>query len=258
MKRLLLCCILIVNTLIAYGQDTTIVKGVIYSTSTNAPMEAVNIVNLNQVTGTATDDTGKFEIEATANDTLHLSYLGYKSIKVRVTNDWIKFGETKIEMTELALALEEVVVNQLILTGYLEVDVKQVPIKSNYRYSISGLSNKGYEAGKNTSGISKVLGAVFNPLDFMHGIFGKKPNELKKLKKMKQDDNIRKQLASRYDREMLMVLLNINRFDLEKLISECNYSVDFIEAANDLQVLDAISECYEEYKVLNKSNSKRR
>ena len=258
MKRLLLCCILIANVLVVFGQDNTVVKGVIYSTSTNAPMEAVNIVNLNQVTGTATNSTGNFEIEATANDTLHLSYLGYKSIKVRVTNDWIKFGETKIEMTELALALEEVVVNQLILTGYLEVDIKQVPIKSNYRYSISGLSNKGYEAGKKSSGISKVLGAVFNPLDFMHGVFGKKPNELKKLKKMKQDDNIRNQLASRYDREMLMVLLNITRFDLEKLISECNYSVDFIEAANDLQVLDAISECYEEYKVLKKSNSKRR
>ena len=37
---------------------------------------------------------------------------------------------TKIELTELALALEEVVVNQLKLTGYLEVDIKQVPIKS--------------------------------------------------------------------------------------------------------------------------------
>jgi hypothetical protein len=257
MKRLLLICFLTASVLTTLAQESTMVKGVIYSTSTNAPMEAVNIVNLNNVKGTATNSKGEFEIQATANDTLHLSYLGYKSIKVRVTNDWIKFGETKIEMTELALALEEVVVNQLILTGYLEVDVKQVPIKSNYRYSISGLSNKGYEADKNPSGISKVLGAVFNPLDFMHGVFGKKPNELKKLKKMKQDDNIRKQLASRYDREMLMVLLNINRFDLEKLISECNYSVDFIEAANDLQVLDAISECYEEYKVLNKSNSKR-
>ena len=55
MKRLLLCCILIANALVAFGQDTTIVKGVIYSTSTNAPMEAVNIVNLNQVTGTATN-----------------------------------------------------------------------------------------------------------------------------------------------------------------------------------------------------------
>ena len=60
-----------------------------------------------------------------------------------MTNDWIKFGETKIGMTELALALDEVVVNQLKLTGYLEIDVLQVPIKSNFRYSISGLSNKG-------------------------------------------------------------------------------------------------------------------
>ena len=46
MKRLLLCCILIANVLVAFGQETTVVKGVIYSTSTNAPMEAVNIVNL--------------------------------------------------------------------------------------------------------------------------------------------------------------------------------------------------------------------
>lgn len=62
--------------------------------------------------------------------TLHLSYLGYKSIKVRVTGDWIKYGtSTTIEMTELALALEEVVVNQLNLTGYLEIDIKQVPLQ---------------------------------------------------------------------------------------------------------------------------------
>ena len=103
---------------------------------------------------------GKFEIEATANDTLHLSYLGYKSIKVRVTNDWIKYGETKIEMTELALALEEVVVNQLILTGYLEVDVKQVPIKSNYRYSISGLSNKGMKRVKKLRDFKSTGGGI--------------------------------------------------------------------------------------------------
>ena len=44
-------------------------------------MEAVNIVNLNQVTRNSyTMVPGKFEIEATANDTLHLSY-PYKSTK---------------------------------------------------------------------------------------------------------------------------------------------------------------------------------
>jgi hypothetical protein len=37
------------------------------------------------------------------------------------------------------------------------------------------------------------------------------------------------------------------------LISECNYSDEFINKANDLQLLDAISECYEEYKILNRT-----
>ncbi len=237
---------------------TTTVKGTVIDLSTDQPIDRVNIVNLNQVIGTSTNDGGHFEIRAQLNDTLHLSYLGYKSIKVRVTNDWLKFGDTKIGMTELALALDEVVVNQLKLTGYLEIDVKQVPIKSNFRYSISGLSNKGYEAGnRRPNAVSKVLGAIFNPADFLHNIFGKKPREMRKLKKMKEDDEIRNLLASRFDREMLTVLLQVDKYDLDEIVNQCNYSKDFIQSANDLQILDAISECYEEYKILNRNKSGR-
>jgi len=181
-------------------KTNTSVKGTVIDLATDTPIDRVNIVNLNQVIGTSTDDDGNFEIKANVNDTLHLSYLGFKSIKVRVTNDWIKFGETKIGMTELALALEA---------------------------------------------------------DFLHNIFGKKPNELRKLKKMKKDDEIRNLLASRFDREMLMVLLQVDKFDLDEIVNQCNYSKNFIESANDLQILDAISECYEEYKVLNRNKSGR-
>ncbi|TXD83316.1 carboxypeptidase-like regulatory domain-containing protein [Subsaximicrobium wynnwilliamsii] len=246
-------------SMVSFGQEEdTSVKGTVIDLSTDLPIDRVNIVNLNQVIGTATNDQGEFEIKAQLNDTLHLSYIGYKSIKVRVTNDWLKFGETKIGMTELALALEEVVVNQLKLTGYLEVDVKQVPIKSNYRYSISGLPNSGYEAGdRRPNAVSKVIGAIFNPADFLHNVFGKKPNELRKLRKMKEDDEIRNLLASRFDREMLLVLLQVDRFDLDEIVNQCNYSKDFIRSANDLQILDAISECYEEYKILNRNKSGR-
>ena len=218
-------------------------------------MVDVNIVNINQVIGTTTNNEGDFEIRAKANDTLHLSYLGYKSIKVRVTNDWLKFGNTEIEMTELALALEEVVVNQLKLTGYLEVDMAQVPVTSNNRFRISGLPNQGYEAGDRNV-VNKVLGAIFNPADFLYNMFGKKPNEMRKLKQMKQDDEIRNTLANRYDREMLTVLLQVDKYDLDEIVNQCNYSRDFIRTANDLQILDAISECYEEYKVLNRNARK--
>jgi tRNA A37 threonylcarbamoyltransferase TsaD len=98
------------------SQEADKVLGVVLNSADKSPLENVNIVNLNQVIGTTTNKKGEFQISAKVNDTLHFSYLGFKSIKVRVTNDWLKFGSSNIELTELALALEEVVVNQLKLT----------------------------------------------------------------------------------------------------------------------------------------------
>lgn len=258
MKNTLLLLLVLSISCFGYAQEEpTFVEGTVIDYKTTKPLESVNIVNLNQVKGATTDANGNFKIPAKVNDTLHFSYLGYKSIKVRVTNDWLKFGNNTIELTELALALEEVVVNQLKLTGYLEVDIKQVALNENYRYSISGLPSTGYEAkGSSPSAVNKVLGAIFNPADFLHNIFGKKPREMRKLKKMKEDDEIRNLLASRFDREMLLALLQVDRIDLDQIVSQCNYSSDFIKTANDLQILDAINECYEEYKVLNRSKKR--
>ena len=256
MKHLLLFILLFVLPQQLVAQQKELVRGKIVDASDDKPMENVNIVNLNQVFGTATNQEGAFEIPAKVNDTLHLSFLGYKSIKVRVTNDWVNFGnQTTIKLTELAFALEEVVINKLKLTGYLEIDIKQIPIQKNVRYSISGL-NSGYESSPRTpSMVTKVLGAIFNPADFLHNVFGKKPREMRKLRKMKQQDEIRNILSSRFDREMLTALLKVDKIDLDLLISECNYSDDFIKTANDLQILDAISECYEEYKILSRERN---
>ena len=254
-KKYLILIILLSSSLFTFSQEISTVKGSIINANNNTPLENVNIVNLTQVIGTSTNKMGEFSINVKANDTLHFSYLGFKSLKIKVTNDWIKFGSaTTIELTELALELDEVVVSQLKLTGYLEVDIKQVPVNNNFRYSISGLPNVGDEsAARPSSAVTQALNAIFNPLDFLHKVFGKEPNQLRKLRKMKQDDQIRDILSNRFDREMLMVLLQLEKADLELLISECNYSEDFIRKANDLQLLDAISECYEEYKILNKT-----
>lgn len=260
MKQFLTLLFLISIITFGNAQDKTFVKATIVKSDGVTPLEDVNIVNLNQVKGTTTDQEGAFEIVAKVNDTLHLSYLGYKSIKVRVTNDWIKYKSstaTKITLTELAFALEEVVVRQLKLTGFLALDIQQVPLNRNVRYSVSGLPQTGYEGSRNSkNAISRTLGALFNPADFLHNIFGKKPKELRRLRDIKKDDQIRSLLSSRFDRETLTALLKIDKVDLDLLASECNYSADFINSANDLQMLDAITECYEEYKVLNRSSRK--
>ncbi|EDM43195.1 hypothetical protein SCB49_11989 [unidentified eubacterium SCB49] len=250
-KFALLFCLFLVTSM-TFAQDDLIIEGTVLNDDDDAPLENVNVVNLNEVKGTTTSQKGVFKIQAKVNDTLYFSYLGFKSIRVRVTNDWLKFGDIKVKMTELGIALEEVVVRPVNLTGYVEVDAKIIPVYDNYRYRISGIGS-GYEGGQQQPGaISKVLGAIFNPADFLYNVFGKRPKQMRKLRQMKEDDNIRNLLQSKFDRETLMAVLQLERVDVDEILNNCSYSEDFIRSANDLQILDAISECYEEYKVLNR------
>ena len=140
------------------------VSGIIVNDNTNLPLSSVNIININKVRGATSDANGYFEINVQPNDTLHFTILGFQSLRVRVTNDWIKNKTTRIRLTEKAIALEEVIIRPFNLTGYLEIDTKLIPTKENYRYSISGLT-EGYEAGEySPNAFGRVLGSIFNNL----------------------------------------------------------------------------------------------
>ncbi len=234
------------------GENEEFIIGTVLNSSTDEPLEGVNIINLNSVRGTTTNAEGNFKLRAQVNDTLFFSFLGFKSLQVRVTNDWKRFGDVKVKMTESGIALEEVVVKDVELTGYLEIDAKNVPVYKNVRYSISGLDT-AYEAGVSQPGaINKVISAIFNPADFLNKVFSNKSSQMRKLRKMKEDDNIRNLLITKFDRETLTALLQVPKEDIEAILSRCDYSENFVKTANDLQILDALSSCYEEYRVLNR------
>jgi hypothetical protein len=253
--RYLVVFFLLITSVASFSQENTTIQkvsGTIQNDNTLLPIANVNVINLNKAIGTTTNTKGFFEIEANVNDTLHISFIGFQSLKVRVTNDWIKNKTTKIQLTEKAIALEEVIIMPYNLTGYLEIDSKLIPMRENYRYSISGLQ-QGYEAGEySPNAFGRVMGSIFNPADMLYNFFGKKPKELKRLKEIKKDNSVREMLESKYDREMIAVLLGIDKQELAEIMERCNYSEAFVKSANDLQIMDAISQCYEEYKVLKK------
>ena len=229
------------------------VSGTIINDNNLLPIANVNVININKVKGIVTNASGFFELEVSVSDTLHISSLGYQSLRVRVTNDWIKNGTAKIYLTEKAIALEEIIVKKYDLTGYLEIDSKLIPEKENFRYSISGLP-QAYEAGESSpNAFTRVLGSIFNPADMLYNFFGNKPTELRRLKSMKKDDTVRNLLEFKFDRETIAVLLGVDKKEIAEILQRCNYSESFIKTANDLQIMDAISECYEQYKVLKKN-----
>lgn len=260
--RILLTCFFLAFVVLMQAQNIvktandepgTYVRGIVINAKDSQPLNNVNIVNLNQLKGSVSNNTGAFKITATVNDTLFLSYLGFETINVPVTADWLKFGEVTIAMTERSIALEQVVVNESKLTGYLEIDAKRAPIYTTRRYSISGLP-QAYEAGDGSStAITRVLGSIFNPADFLYNVFSKKGASMRKLRKIKEQDELRVLLQSKFDRETLVNLLQLDKVSIEGILRNCDYSKEFIENSNDLQILDAISGCYEQYKVLKRN-----
>ena len=244
-------------SLASFSQDSLnakleTIKGTVMNAANDKILENVNIININTVRGTVTNSNGRFNIKAHVNDTLYFSYLGFKPIQVRITQDWVDFGDVKIKMTESAIALEEVKLQDIKLTGFLEIDAKNIPIYDNYRYSISG-TEYAYEGGNyQSSSISRTLDAILNPADLLYQIFGKKPKQMKRLRKMKQDNAIRDLLQDKFDRETLSAVLQISKVDIVDILKKCDYSESFVRKANDLQLLDAISDCYEEYRAVNR------
>ena len=252
MKKIVFVFFLILS-FVARAQEETIVRGNVFNVKNNLPIDNVNVLNINQVRGAVSNLKGDFAIRASVNDTLHFSYLGFKSIKIKVTQDMIKFPGTRIGMTELAYALEEVVISPYRLTGYLDIDAKYMPINTNRQYSISGLE-LGYEPRKRSPNmVEEAVGSILNPAALLYKAFSGRSRDLRKLKKMKQSDEIRSMLNEKYDRETLSEILGIDKDKMEDLLRHCNYSKDFIKNSNDLQFLEALTECYEEYKLLNKS-----
>lgn len=249
--------ILFFLSLASFSQDSLnskleTIKGTVMNAANDKILENVNIININTVRGTVTNSNGRFNIKAHVNDTLYFSYLGFKPIQVRITQDWVDFGDVKIKMTESAIALEEVKLQDIKLTGFLEIDAKNIPIYDNYRYSISG-TEYAYEGGNyQSSSISRTIDAILNPADLLYQIFGKKPKQMKRLRKMKQDNAIRDLLQDKFDRETLSAVLQISKVDIVDILKKCDYSESFVRKANDLQLLDAISDCYEEYRAVNR------
>ncbi len=238
-------------------QSPITLKGKIISNNDKKPLQSAHVINLNSVKGIITNNKGQFEIPAVANDTIFISYIGYQSIKLKITNDLLKGNELEIAIHEKVVNINEVIIKSHKLIGVLVVDAKNVPKDSYSRIHINGLP-QAYEIGSSYNrSFNSGLAKIFNPVDFWYNKIGAKPVELKRLKKLKEGDQMRNIMEQNYSREIMMDYLDMSRKELNDLLTECNYSGRFINKASDLQIIEAVLECYDNYRAIKKGIVKR-
>ncbi|MCF6296983.1 MAG: carboxypeptidase-like regulatory domain-containing protein [Flavobacteriaceae bacterium] len=233
-----------------------ILKGKVIDINNGNPLQSAHIVNLNSIHGTVTNLKGEFTIPAKDYDTIFISYVGYQSVKLKITKDLLKGNELEIAIHEKVVNIDEVTIKSHNLIGVLVVDAKNVPADTYARIHIKGLP-QAYEIGRAKANYNSGLSAIFSPIDFWYKKLGSKPRELKRLKKLKQGDQMRGMMEQKYSREIMMDFLDMSRKELNDLLSECNYSSRFIKRASDLQIIEAVLECYENYKAIKKGSVRR-
>ncbi|MDO6802224.1 carboxypeptidase-like regulatory domain-containing protein [Wenyingzhuangia sp. 1_MG-2023] len=247
-------CILSIS--FGFSQDLMkfTLKGKISNAIDSTAIEGTTLLNITKVDGTISNKNGLFEIDLQESDTLLISHIGFESIKLKITRDLSKGTELNIELHPKIENLEEVRIHKLI--GVLEIDIKNVPKDKYNRIHINGLPQT-YEIRKNNNSVSglSVGQALTNPVDFVYNLFGKKPKKLRDLKELKEKDATREILTNRFDREIILDYLQMDITELTETLSECNYSAYFISKATDLQLIEAVLECYENHKAVREGNT---
>jgi len=105
------CLLLFFSLLLqqTYAQEQILITGIITSTNNGDAVPFANILVKNSTNGAVTDMDGKFSITAKSNQTLIISYQGYKTKEVLINNQ----KTINISIEEGAVALDEIV-----LIGY--------------------------------------------------------------------------------------------------------------------------------------------
>lgn len=104
MQKLLLLLSFALLAINGYGQQSTIRARIV---DDEGPLIGVSVVVKGSTNGTATDPDGVFQLQAEPNETLTISYIGYKTIEMPVRN---ALKTPVIQMTSLSRELDEVVV----------------------------------------------------------------------------------------------------------------------------------------------------
>lgn len=232
------------------------IKGKVSNAVDSTSIEGATLMNLTNIDGVVSSKEGLFEIDVTESDTILISSLGFESIKLKVTRDLSKGTELNVDLFPRVEELPEVNVHAYKIIGVLEIDVKNIPKDRYNRIHINGLKQT-YETQNSRVGTSLGTGGITisNPADFVYNLFGSKPKKLRDLKELKNKDATRKILADRFDREIILDYLQMDINKLTEVLSDCDYSPYFINKATDLQLIEAVLECYDNHKAVKKGHT---
>jgi len=242
-SKIFLCCFFCCSIFMANSQSFTLLEGQVLSNRTGKALKNVHIVNLSQETGTITNLKGNFEIAAIPSDSIHISIIGYESIRELAQNLMNDDSLAKINLYEKVYELDAVNIYNVpspeefkeafleleVPKYYAEIDLPKVPIRGPVQF------NK--ETKLPTYVIKGPITALYQKFSKHQQMLAEAQNRLDKYEA--------------YNKYLFTLAKSVTGYqkkqDIQEFLHFCNLEVAYINEYNDYDLTQALEFCFVEY-----------
>lgn len=243
-----------------FAQETKEIEGKI-AVPAQEDAEGIAIYNLSTGEGTISNAEGEFTISAAQNDTLLLSALQFKELKVVIDEEIFEKGEIYVQIFLNTNQLPEVLVTSTGLTGNIKTDIETIPITAVPTFTPAELnlyfeddaqskvSNAAMDGPSELHGLN-IIALAGAAVNLIAGIFPRK-NEPRPVPVIKNKVNY---LRNLYEKEFFTQSLKIE----EERISEFLYFVEnegldnrLFLPGKELDLIAALLEKAKDFRILS-------
>lgn len=205
------------------------------------PLSFATVTNLTTETGVISDEDGFFYLTFEREDTIRISSVGFEPAL-------LYFGDTaqannydlQIRMSEKTYELENVTVfafkdEESFKRAVLSLDISE----EDPEIVIPG----SYEGPRRDPKASPL-----NPVSYVFERFSRRAKYERQARQAQQDYQHRKQLARKYNRDMVGEITGLTDGELDEFMIFCRFENDFVERSSQYDLILAINQCYDNFK----------
>jgi len=221
-NNVLLFILTILFSLKIYGQkERIVIFGKIKGDSIS--LENIHVINKNSQKGTITNNYGEFKIPVKENDTLIFSSIQFEYKEYIVSIKELESKTIAIKLTSKINNLDEIVVKNHDLSGFLKNDLENTKLKNQVDEFSLNLPNAGKAPVTEVDFLNRKINYYTKggSLNKLYGWVSGEKKELKKLRSLETESvvllKIRELLTDKY----LIETLNIKKEDIPAFIKYC-------------------------------------
>lgn len=203
------------------------------------PVQFAHVVNISKGLAVISDTLGIVHLRGLPGDTLQVSAIGFSIQRFTITEDEHEAGRINtLHLLPYVYPIGSVSVNQLgsyeqFKWRFLHIDPSLLP--KEVPDIVKDYINKGLD----TVAVSAPP-SLGSPVTAIYMLFSKEGKSARKLAALKEKDESEREIAHKYNPELVSEVTGIEGLELYEFIDFCNFSLNFLKAASDYEIVEAI------------------